>query len=195
MTNLWKRGTQKAYYGYVAQLAISLLGGFLVELMTPNALELAMGATPTGAIVVALLVALASVAAFVYYVLGVKDMKAAAAGSNLETATNRLWLGAILGICGSVLSVIPVISIIGALVALAAFIVSWTGYSAIKANANDENAKLGGSKLATVCLLSVIAAVAGLIPVAGWILALIIEIVALVFALQGWKALANSELA
>jgi hypothetical protein len=195
MTNLWKAGTLKAYYGYVAQLAIGLLGGFIVEMMTPNAMEMMMGASATGALVVSIIVAIASIAAFVYYLLGIKDMKAAAAGSNIEVGTSRLWTGAILGLCGSVLAVIPVISIIGALLGLAGFIVSWTGYSAIKANASDENAKVGGGKLATVCLLSVIAAVAAFIPAAGWIISLVLEVVALVFALQGWKLIAESELA
>lgn len=195
MTNLWKAGTLKAYYGYVAQLAIGLLGGFIVEMMTPNAMEMMMGASATGALVVSIIVAIASIAAFVYYLLGIKDMKAAAAGSNIEVGTSRLWTGAILGLCGSVLAVIPVISIIGALLGLAGFIVSWTGYSAIKANASDEKAKVGGGKLATVCLLSVIAAVAAFIPAAGWIISLVLEVVALVFALQGWKLIAESELA
>lgn len=195
MANLWKAGTQKAYYGYVAQLAIGLLGGFLVEMMTPNAMEIIMGADPTAALATSVVVALASVAAFVYYLIGIKEMKSAASGSSLEVATGRLWAGAILGLCGSVLAVIPVLSLVGVLLGLAGFIVSWTGYSAFKTDAADEKAKEGGAKLANVCLLSVISAVVALIPGAGWILTLIIDIVALVFALQGWKAVAESELA
>ena len=195
MANLWKAGTQKAYYGYVAQLAIGLLGGFIVEMMSPSAVELVMGANMTGALVVSVVVGIASIAAFVYYLLGIKDMKAAAAGSNIQVATSRLWTGAVLGLVGSVIAIIPAIGIVGALLSLAGFIVSWTGYSELKNNAGDENAKVGGAKLANVCLLSVIAAVAAFIPAAGWIIALVLEVVALVFALQGWKLIAESELA
>ena len=104
-------------------------------------------------------------------------------------------LGALLGIIATALGFIPMIGIVGSLVGLAGFIVTWLGYSSIKANATNAKAQFGGAKLSSSALFSVIGIVVGLIPVIGWIAALVLEILALVFAIQGWKALAESELA
>lgn len=197
MSNLWKSGTKKAYYGYVAQLIISLVGGLITSLIALGsaASSLAKGEVPTGSLVVPIIVALVAVAALVYYFMGVKEMKEAAANTTIAVGTNRLFIAAILCICGQVLGVIPVIGILGSLVGLAGFIVAWTGYSEIKNNAVDANAKFGGAKLSSSALLSLIAIIVALIPLIGWIATLVLEIIALVFAIQGWKALANSELA
>lgn len=195
--NLWKSGTQKAYYGYVAQLIIGLVGGLVTSLATLGsaAASLASGEIPTGSNIIGIIIALISVAALVYYLLGINEMKQSAAETKLAVATNRLFIGACLAILGSVLGVIPVIGLVGSLVALAGFIVTWTGYAQIKDNATDENAKLGGTKLSTSALLSVIAAVVAIIPIIGWIATLVLEIIALVYAINGWKSLACSELA
>ena len=197
MNNLWKSGTKKAFYGYIAQLVISLAGGIIISLTTLGSVasSLASGDAPAGAIIMPIIVALLAVAGLVYYVMGVTEMKKAAANTNLAVATSRLFLGAVLSICGQVVAIIPVIGIVGSLLSLAGFIVAWTGYSQIKTNANDANAKFGGTKLSTSALLSVIGAVVAIIPVLGWIAGPILSIIALVFAIQGWKALANSELA
>ena len=193
MSNLWKSGTKKAYYGYVAQLIISLVGGLIASLIALGsaASSLAKGEVPTSSLVVPIIVALVAVAALVYYFMGVKEMKEAAANTTIAVGTNRLFIAAILCICG----VIPVIGIVGSLVGLAGFIVAWTGYSEIKNNAVDADAKFGGAKLSSSALLSLIAIIVALIPIIGWIATLVLEIIALVFAIQGWKALAKSELA
>lgn len=197
MNNLWKSGTKKAFYGYIAQLIISLVGGFIVSLTTLGSVasSLASGEVPTGALVMPIIVALLAVAGLVYYVIGINEMKKAAANTNLAVATSRLFLGAVLSICGQVVAIIPAIGIVGSLLSLAGFIVAWTGYSQIKANAVDANAKFGGAKLSSSALLSLIAIIVALIPLIGWIAAIVLDIIALVFAVQGWKALANSELA
>lgn len=195
MNNLWKTGTKKAYYGYIVQLIISLVGGLIVSLATLGSAAKALSTGEVSFSVLPLLVGLVSIAAYVYYFLGINDMKKSAASTSVEEGTSRLFIGVILSICGSLLGLIPVISIVGTLVSLAGFIVTWLGYSSIKTKAVDANAKFGGTKLSTSALLSVIAIVTAIIPIVGWIATIILEIIALVFAIQGWKALANSELA
>lgn len=195
MNNLWKTGTKKAYYGYIVQLIISLVGGLIVSLATLGSAAKALSTGEVSFSVLPLLVGLVSIAAYVYYFLGINDMKKSAASTSVEEGTSRLFIGVILSICGSLLGLIPVIAIVGTLVSLAGFIVTWLGYSSIKIKAVDANAKFGGTKLSTSALLSVIAIVTAIIPIVGWIATIILEIIALVFAIQGWKALANSELA
>lgn len=197
MTALWKKGTKQAYYGYVASLLVGLLGGAIVSLMSlASAASTLTGNVEgmLGAAAVSIVIGLIGIAATVFYLIGVNSMKKAAANTALATGTSRLFLGAILSICGSILAIIPMIGIVGSLVALVAFIITWTGYSQIKNNAADANAQLGGAKLSSSALLSVISAIVAFIPMIGWVASLVLDIIALVFAIQGWKALANSEL-
>jgi hypothetical protein len=197
MGNLWKSGTLKAYYGYVAQLGIGVIGGIILGLMKPNALEM-MAGQGSGYLIMTIVLAILTVAAYVYFFMGIKEMKTAAVGTSLELATSRLYIGAILGICGNVLSAIPLISILsilGAIVSLVGFIFVWLGYDAMKKGAANEAAKLGGAKLSTTALLSVISAVVVFIPVIGWIAAAVINVIAIKFAYDGWKLVAESELA
>jgi uncharacterized membrane protein len=65
----------------------------------------------------------------------------------------------------------------------------------MKKGAANEAAKLGGAKLSTTALLSVISAVVVFIPVIGWIAAAVINVIAIKFAYDGWKLVAESELA
>ena len=193
MTNLWRSGTQKAFHGYMANLAISVLGSIVLWVLEPNAIEILLGQIE-GYLVASIIFAIAGAAALVYYILGLNEMKKAAEGTNLADATQRLFIGAILAVVGSILCGFLATAIIGGLLGLAGFIVAWTGYSLIKNNATDANAKFGGEKLALSALITAIAFVAGLLPVVGSIFALCLEIWALYVALQGWKALAASEI-
>lgn len=200
MNNLWKSGTKKAYHGYVAQLIIGLVGGFFVSMATvgnfvsavdkgdaEGALSAANGPTTVLAII--------TLAGYAYYFLGINEMKKSSTSTSVEEGSSRLWLGAIVSICGTVLGLIPAIGIVGKIAGIAGFIITWMGYSSIKNNATDANAKFGGAKLSTSTLLSVIAIIVAFIPLIGWLATLVLDIIALVFAIQGWKALAKSELA
>jgi hypothetical protein len=195
MNNLWNSGTKKAFYGYVGQLVISLVGGVIVSLSTLSSLAQSINSGKPSLPIGVILVTLVTLGAYVYYFIGLNEMKKAAANTNLQEGTSRLYIGALLGIIATALGFIPMIGIVGSLVGLAGFIVTWLGYSSIKANATNAKAQFGGAKLSSSALFSVIGIVVGLIPVIGWIAALVLEILALVFAIQGWKALAESELA
>ena len=195
MNNLWNSGTKKAFYGYVGQLVISLVGGVIVSLSTLSSLAQSINSGKPSLPIGVILVTLVTLGAYVYYFMGLNEMKKAAANTNLQEGASRLYIGALLGIIATVLGFIPMIGIVGSLVGLAGFIVTWLGYSSIKANATNAKAQIGGAKLSSSALFSVIGIVVGLIPVIGWIAALVLEILALVFAIQGWKALAESELA
>lgn len=202
MNNLWKSGTQKAFYGYAGQLLIGIVGGFILGLMEPDLVELAMG-EGTGYYVMSIIVGIASVAAWAYYFIGIKEMKEAAANTNMAAGTNRLYVAclillgaAALGLCldffSDLESILVALVLIG-IAELVGFILTWTGYAMVKNSATDANAKSGAELLCTSALITVIAAAIGLIPVLWW-LALIGEIAALYYAFQGWKTLANSDL-
>lgn len=202
MNNLWKSGTQKAYYGYVAQLVIAIAGGLILSLMKPTLIERAMG-QGAGYDTMSIIFGLAAVAAWIYYFLGIKEMKEATVKTNLEVATNRLYIACIIILVAAGLSLlldffddgasILITLVVIGIAELAGFILTWTGYALLKNSSTDANAKEGGTHLCTSALITVIATAIGLIPALWW-LGLIGEIAALYFAFQGWKTLANSEI-
>lgn len=183
MQNLWNSGTNKAFRGSVAQLIIGIVGGLF-----------AAAAAVTGMFGVVLLIAIANIAAYIYFIIGITEMKKAAVGSSLEAATQRLYVAIIVALVGVVIGLIPGGKFIAWIPSLASCILFWTGYAMIKNNAVDENAKLGGQKLCTATLLSLIGVVVALLPVLGAIVTLVLSIVAIVFTIQGWKAIAQSSL-
>lgn len=202
MNNLWKSGTQKAYYGYAGQLLIGIIGGFILGLMEPSVLEAAMG-EGTGYYVMGIIVSIATLAAWAYYFIGIKEMKEASANTNMAVGTNRLYVAclillgsAALGLCldffSDLESLLVALVLIG-IAEIAGFILTWTGYAMIKNSAANANAKAGAELLCTSALITVIAAAINLIPALWW-LALIGEVAALYYAFQGWKALANSDI-
>ena len=130
MTNLWKSGTQKAFYGYMANLAISVIGGLILWMLEPSVLEVLAGGG-SGYFTALIIFGLAGVAALVYYIMGLNEMKKAAANTSLEDATQRLFIGAALTIGGLVLGSFNTTLLFGALLGLAGFIVTWTGYSMV----------------------------------------------------------------
>lgn len=191
MNNLWKIGTQKAYYGYVGMLLIELIGGLILGMMEPSPLEVLMG-EGSGYLATSIFFGTAAIAALVYYFMGIKEMKDAAVNSSIAEGTNRLFIAGILLVIGQFLGFF--IGALGSLVGFIGFIVAWSGYALIKKNAANANAQMGGDKLTTSALLSFVAALCAFIPAIGWIIAGVLEFVALYYALQGWKDLANSEL-
>lgn len=177
MTNLWTSGTKKAFYGFLAANIISALGSVL-------------GLVPF----LGMFLNLAEVAAYVVFILGLVAMKNAAVGTSVEAGTKRIFIGAIVLVVGAFVDILPVISMIAWIVTLAGFLLMWTGYGMLKNNAADANAQFAGNKLALSSLLGAIAALVGILPLVGGVLEFILLVVVLVFAYQGWKALANSEL-
>lgn len=183
MQTLWKSGTNKAFRGSVAQLIIGLVSGLLGG-----------AAVVTGMFGLVLVVALANIAAYVYFIMGITEMKKAAVGSTLEAATQRLYIAIIVAVVGVLIGLIPGGKFIAWIPSLASYILFWTGYAMIKNTAVDANAKLGGQKLCSAALLSLIGVVIALIPIVGTIVTFVLSIVAIVFTIQGWKALAQSNL-
>lgn len=181
MANLWTSGTKKAFYGFLTANVVAVI---------LSAFGMAIGVVPF----LGTLLDLVVLAAYVFFILGIVAMKNSAAGTSVEAATKRLFIGAILLAVGALVEVLPVISMISWIVTLAAFIVMWTGYAMLKNDAADEKAKYAGNKLALSALLSAIAAVVDFIPVIGWIAEPVLLVIAFIFAFQGWKALSNSEL-
>ena len=66
MNNLWNSGTKKAFYGYVGQLVISLVGGVIVSLSTLSSLAQSINSGKPSLPIGVILVTLVTLGAYVY---------------------------------------------------------------------------------------------------------------------------------
>ena len=180
MQTLWKNGTKKAFYGSVAQIAITLINWLIATVSPDSSLFI--------------VTRILNIAAYVYFIMGIIDMKKAAAGTCLEGATKRLFVAIVVAVVGIAIKLIPGTDFISWIPELAAYILFWTGYAMIKTNAVNWKANFGGRKLCLASLISLIIVLVGLIPVIGTIAGLILNIFVVAFTIQGWKAIAESEL-
>ena len=100
----------------------------------------------------------------------------------------------ILSIVGAIVACIPVIGFVGGILNLIAWILLLIAYANLKNSVTfPEGARRGMSKLFTAMILGIIGWVIGLIPLVGGIIETILEIVAFVNVLLGWKNVSMSE--
>lgn len=100
----------------------------------------------------------------------------------------------ILSIVGAIVACIPLLGLVGGILNLVAWIMLLIAYANLKNSVTfPEGARRGMSKLFTAMILGIIGWVIGLIPLAGDIIEMILEIVAFVIVLLGWKNVSESE--
>lgn len=140
-----------------------------------------------------LVASLAVIAGYVLFYIGLNKWRAIADGADSQ-AINKLRIAALLTMIAVVVAFIPGIGWIASpVLELVAVILMLMGYSALKKSATmPEGAAKGARKLYTAQVLNIVACVLGFIPVIGWIVAPILELIAFFKVLGGWKAIANS---
>ncbi len=107
--------------------------------------------------------------------------------ANIRTAT-------ILALIGVVVALIPVIGWAGSILNLIGWIMMLVAYVGLKNSATfPELARNGASKLFVAMILGVIGGVLGFIPLVGGIFEFILDVVAFILVLIGWKRIAESE--
>lgn len=136
---------------------------------------------------------LAVVAGYILFYIGLNKWRGIA-DANDAPAINKLRIAALLTMIGSVVVFVPVAgAIIAFVLNIVAFILMLKGYSALKNSATlPEGAREGARKLHTAMVLNIVAVLVCWIPVIGQIAAFVLEIIAFVKILNGWKAIANS---
>ena len=193
---LWKTSVNKAFYGY---LTYTLLGGVVgaIVSMVSGAAGLASlanggsGASLAGPIIVNIL----ALAGFVYYYLGIKGMKAAAVGTQMEEGTANVNKGAVLGLVGVIIKIIPLIGFIGTILSIVGFVYMMMGFNKLRKLPLAGLAAKGAQQLWLMMVLTLVGAVLGIIPLAGGVLKMICSLAALFYTFFGWKNFSNSELA
>lgn len=177
---IWKSSVQKAFYGL---LAFTLLSGFLGSLID----FLADEPIPT-------IVSILALVGYVYYFLGVKGMKASAQGSVMEQGTANLYSGTLLALIGAIVDVVPLLGWVAAIIKIIGFFKMMSGFNSLRNVATNPLAAKGAKQLWTMMILTIVATVLGLIPLAGDIIEMLISIPALILTFLGWKNFSNSEL-
>lgn len=199
--SIWNKRTSQAYAGTVINVAASILSvivGFFVGL---SAVGSALTGDDTGfgfSVVLLALVGLLALAGAIVFFFGIMGLKDAAVGETDAPAFNKIFIAAILSICGSLVSILPIpilSTIIAGCLELAAVILYLIAYSNLKSSATlaafSPNAVNGFGKLFVAEILYLVAIVICLIPLIGAIIGGILEIVAFVFTFIGWKKVAT----
>ncbi len=100
----------------------------------------------------------------------------------------------ILSIVAAIVACIPMLGLVGGILNLIAWILLLIAYANLKSSVTfPEGARRGMSKLFTAMILGIIGWVIGLIPVIGDAIEVILEIVAFILVLLGWKNVSESE--
>ncbi len=100
----------------------------------------------------------------------------------------------ILSIVAAIVACIPLLGFVGGILNLIAWIMLLIAYANLKNSVTfPEGARRGMSKLFTAMILGIIGWVIGLIPLVGSVIETILEIIAFVIVLLGWKSVSESE--
>lgn len=130
------------------------------------------------------------VAGYIAFYLRLKDL-ALLADPNDAPAVNKLCIGALLYILSLMVAEIPVAGwILSPICCLISFIFMLLGYSALKKSETFPG-KDGMKLLFLASIIGLVAAVFGLIPLLGSVVAGILYIVVFVLVLLGWKKVAE----
>ena len=133
---------------------------------------------------------IAVIAGYVAFYLRLKDMELLSE-PNDAPAVKKICIGALLYILGLMLTEIPVVGwILGPIAYLISFIFMLLGYSALKKSETFPG-KDGMKLLFIASIIGLVAAVFGLIPLLGTVVAGILYIVVFVLVLLGWKKVAT----
>jgi hypothetical protein len=180
----WQSVTQSLYQAILINVCCSIAAAVFAIL---SVVTLGLGS------VLSILAAIGVIVAQVLFFLRIGAWRDIAAEPD-KKAIGNIRTAMILSIVAGVISLIPLVgAIIGGILAIVALVMQLMGYSALKNSATmPTNAKVGAGKVFTSQILAIAAAVIGIIPVAGVIISAIVEIVAFVLMLQGWKLIANS---
>ena len=193
---LWKTSVNKAFYGYLTYTVLGGVVGAIVSLASGAAgVASLLSGGGGGSLIGPIIVNVLALAGFVYYYLGIKGMRDAAAGTQMGEGTANVYKGAILGLIGVIVKIIPVVGFVGTIISIIGFIFMMMGFNKLRQLPLAGIAAKGAHQLWLMMVLTLVGAVLGFIPVAGGVLKMICSLAALFYTFFGWKNFSNSELA
>lgn len=196
---MWESGVKKAFYGFLTFTLFGIISG-IVNFATAGAAiaSIATGSAAglTGAVVFKFIFKLIIIAGFIYYFMGIMQMKNSAP-EQAAPATKNLYLGALLGIIAAGINLLPIpfMGWIVWILELIGFIFMMIGFNGMKkATVLPEEAIKGSSLLFIAMLLTIIGIGLGLIPIAGSLINAILSIVVLILGIMGWRKISTSRI-
>lgn len=183
--DLWKSSTSNILVGVKLYYICSIVAtAFSISFMSLLPVIGPLGKMAAGASVVG---------AFMF-MFGLRDFKDAVNPEDFPHV-KKLHTSLLLIVISIFLDLIPVIGfVVGPLVSLTAFIFMLLGYVKLKgSNTFPTLAKDGAKKLFIAMIIACVSSLLGIIPFAGGIIATILDIVVLVFVLQGWNLIAADQ--
>lgn len=190
--NAWMTVTKQMYYGVL----IYSICGVLANVVGPvnavsSGISMISGNGGGGGGVFNILISLAIIAGYVMFFLGLKDFRNVVNIQDRD-AVQKLFTATIISIVGYVLGLIPVIGwLLKGICVIVSCIMMLIGYSSLRKSQSFPGLACdGASKLYTAMILSIIGAVIGFIPLVGGVIGGILDIIAFVMIIIGWKRIA-----
>jgi hypothetical protein len=193
-TFAWKSAVKKAFFGY---LGATLVNGFLALLITLLLIAIFGWGYILSLPFLIIIFGLISLAGYIFYFIGVKEMKDVSVGTSWANATNQLFIGSILGLVAMVINVIPLMGWLASIVSIASFIFSLLAYNELRKMKSSIKLAQGANLLFVSSIVSLVGAVISiifiLIPIVGMVFQLLFGILTLILTFLGWKAISESE--
>ncbi len=191
--NAWMTVTKQMYYGVLIYSICGVLANVVGPISTVSSgISMVSGNGGGGGGVFNIIISLAIIAGYVMFFLGLKDFRAVVNIQDRD-AVQKLFTATIISIVGYVLGLIPVAGwLLKGICVIVSCVMMLIGYSALKKSQTFPTlACEGASKLYTAMILSIIGAVIGLIPLVGGVIGGILDIIALILIILGWKRIAS----
>lgn len=189
----WTSVTKQMYYGVLIYSLCGVLANVIGPINTlSSGLSMISGNGGGGGGTFNIIISLAIIAGYVMFFLGLKDFRNVVNIQDKD-AVQKLFTATILSIVGYLLGLIPVAGwLLKGICVIVSCIMMLMGYSALKKSQTfPAIAREGASKLHTAMVLSIIGAVIGLIPLVGGVIGGILDIIAFIMIILGWKKIAS----
>ncbi len=189
----WTAVTKQMYYGVLIYSLCGVLANVVEPVNTVSSgISMISGNGGGGGGVFNIIISLAIIAGYVMFFLGLKDFRNVVNIQDRD-AVQKLFTATIISIVGYVLGLIPLAGwLLKGICVIVSCIMMLMGYSSLKKSSSFPGlARDGASKLHTAMILSIIGAVIGFIPLVGGVIGGILDIIAFIMIIIGWKRIAS----
>jgi len=193
-TFAWKSAVKKAFFGY---LGATFFNGFLAVFITLLLVAIFGYGYILSLLFLPILFGIIALAGYIFYFLGIKEMKDVAAGTSWEKPTNNLFIGAILGLVSVIIDFIPLMGWLASILAIVGFVFSLLAYNELRQVKSSSKLASGAKLLFIASIVGIAGAVfsiiIGWVPVVNVVFELLFGLATLVLTFFGWKAISESE--
>ncbi len=190
---LWKKSTNWIFWGALAYSLLGIVAGIVGTVEALSAVGSMLSGRSSSAGVGTILSSIGVIAGYVFYFMGLIKFCGAVRTEDLPHA-KKLKIAVILALVAVVVSMIPLMGWVAGVLNIVALILYIIAYSNLKKSETfPARAREGAKLLFVAAILSLVGVCLNFIPVAGSVLKLILDVVAMILLLAGWNKVRTSE--